>query len=55
MYHRDSPWISGYSVQDVSQNNTQSHTSHHIKIIVHKFYYKSTMEYIITSLLAESE
>jgi hypothetical protein len=55
LYHRDSPWISGYRVQNVSQNNTQSHTSHHIKIIVHKFYYKSIMEYIITSLLAELE
>jgi hypothetical protein len=37
LYHRDSPWISGYRVQNVSQINTQSHTSHHIKIIVHKF------------------
>jgi hypothetical protein len=37
LYHRDSPWISGYHVQNVSQINTQSHTSHHIKIIVHKF------------------
>jgi hypothetical protein len=35
LYHRDSPWISGYRVQNVSQNNTQSHTSHHIKLIVH--------------------
>jgi hypothetical protein len=35
LYHRDSPWISGYRVQNVSQINTQSHTSLHIKIIVH--------------------
>jgi hypothetical protein len=55
LYHRDSPWISGYRVQNVSQINTHSHTSHHIKIIVHKIYYKSIMEYINTSLLVESE
>jgi hypothetical protein len=36
LYHRDSPWISGYRVQNVSQMNIQSHTTHHIKIIVHK-------------------
>jgi hypothetical protein len=30
LYHRDSPWISGYRVQNVSLINTQSHTSHHI-------------------------
>jgi hypothetical protein len=35
MYHRDSPWISGYCVQNVSQINTQSHTSHHIRVKVH--------------------
>jgi hypothetical protein len=35
LYHRDSPWISGYRVQNVSQNVTQSHTSHHIKLIAH--------------------
>jgi hypothetical protein len=35
LYRRDSPWISGYRVQNVSQNDTQSHTSHHIKLIVH--------------------
>jgi hypothetical protein len=35
LYHRDSPWISGYRVQNVSQIDTQSHTSHHIKLIVH--------------------
>jgi hypothetical protein len=34
LYHRDSPWISGYRVQNVSQIDTQSHTSHHIKLIV---------------------
>jgi hypothetical protein len=34
LYHRDSPWISGYRVQNVSQNDTQSHTSHHIKLVV---------------------
>jgi hypothetical protein len=37
LYHRDSPWISGYRVQNVSQIDTQSHTSHHIKLIVHEF------------------
>jgi hypothetical protein len=37
LYHRDSPWISGYRVQNVSQIDTQSHTSHHIKLIVHQF------------------
>jgi hypothetical protein len=37
LYHRDSPWISGYRVQNISQINTQSHTSHHIEIIVHEF------------------
>jgi hypothetical protein len=37
VYHRDSPWISGYRVQNVSQMNTQSHTFHHIKVRVHKF------------------
>jgi hypothetical protein len=37
LYHRDSPWISGYRVQNVSQIDTQSHTSHHIKLLVHKF------------------
>jgi hypothetical protein len=37
LYHRDSPWISGYRVQNVSQINTQSHTSHHIRRIVHEF------------------
>jgi hypothetical protein len=37
LYLRDSPWISGYRVQNVSQISTQSHTSHHIKIRVHKF------------------
>jgi hypothetical protein len=37
LYHRDSPWISGYRVQNVSQINTQSHTSHHMKRIVHEF------------------
>jgi hypothetical protein len=37
LYHRDSPWISGYRTQNVSQINTQSHTSHHIKLIVHEF------------------
>jgi hypothetical protein len=36
LYHRDSPWISGYRVQNVSQIDTQSHTSHHIKLIVHE-------------------
>jgi hypothetical protein len=35
LYHRDSPWISGYRVQNVSQINTQSHTSHHIRVQVH--------------------
>jgi hypothetical protein len=35
LYHRDSPRISGYRVQNVSQMNTQSHTSHHIRIKVH--------------------
>jgi hypothetical protein len=35
LYHRNSPWISGYRVQNVSQIDTQSHTSHHIKLIVH--------------------
>jgi hypothetical protein len=35
LYHRDSPWISGYRVQNVSQTDTQSHTSHLIKIRVH--------------------
>jgi hypothetical protein len=34
LYHCDSPWISGYHVQNVSQIDTQSHTSHHIKLIV---------------------
>jgi hypothetical protein len=37
LYHRDSPWISGYRVQNVSQIDTQSHTSHHIKLTVHEF------------------
>jgi hypothetical protein len=37
LYHRDSPWISGYRVQNVSQIDTQSHTSHHIKLVVHEF------------------
>jgi hypothetical protein len=37
LYLRDSPWISGYRVQNISQINTQSHTSHHIKLIVHEF------------------
>jgi hypothetical protein len=37
LYHRDSPWISGYRAQNVSRINTQSHTSHHIKLIVHEF------------------
>jgi hypothetical protein len=37
LYHRDSPWISGYRVQNVSQIDTQSHTSHHIELIVHEF------------------
>jgi hypothetical protein len=37
LYHPDSPWISVYRVQNVSQINTQSHTSHHIKVIVHEF------------------
>jgi hypothetical protein len=54
LYHRDSPWISGYRAQNVSQINTQSHTSHHIKYST-QIYYKSIMEYIITRLLAESE
>jgi hypothetical protein len=54
LYHRDSPWISGYRVQNVSQINTQSHTSHHIRVKVHN-YYMSIMEYVITSLLAELE
>jgi hypothetical protein len=35
LYHRDSPWISGYRVQNVSQIITQSHTSHHIRALVH--------------------
>jgi hypothetical protein len=35
LYHRDSPWISGYRVQYVSQIITQSHTSHHIRALVH--------------------
>jgi hypothetical protein len=35
LYHRDSPWISGYRVQNVSQINTQSHTSHHMRVKVH--------------------
>jgi hypothetical protein len=35
LYHRDSPWLSGYRVQNVSQINTQSHTSHHIRVKVH--------------------
>jgi hypothetical protein len=35
LYHRDSPWISGYRVQNVSQIITQSHTSHHIRVRVH--------------------
>jgi hypothetical protein len=35
LYHRDSPWISGYRVQNVSRIDIQSHTSHHIKLIVH--------------------
>jgi hypothetical protein len=35
LYHRDSPWISGYLVQNVSQIITQSHTSHHIRVKVH--------------------
>jgi hypothetical protein len=35
LYHRDSPWISGYHVQNVSQINTQSHTSHHATVKVH--------------------
>jgi hypothetical protein len=37
LYHRDSPWISGYRVQNVSQIDTQSHTLHHIKVIVQEF------------------
>jgi hypothetical protein len=37
LYHRDSPWISDYRVQNVSQINTQSHTSHHIRITIHEF------------------
>jgi hypothetical protein len=35
LYHRDSPWISGYRVQNVSQITTQSHSSHHIRVKVH--------------------
>jgi hypothetical protein len=35
LYHRDSPWINGYRVQNVSQISTQSHTSHLIKLRVH--------------------
>jgi hypothetical protein len=35
LYHRDSLWISGYRVQNVSQIDTQSHTSHHNKLIAH--------------------
>jgi hypothetical protein len=54
LYHRDSPWISGYRIQNVSQIISQSHTSHHIRTLVHN-YYMSIMVYIITSLLAESE
>jgi hypothetical protein len=54
LYHRDSPWIRGYHVQNVSQIISQSHTSHHIRVKIHN-YYMSIMEYIITSLLVESE
>jgi hypothetical protein len=35
LYHHDSPWISGYRVQNISQIITQSHTSHHIRALVH--------------------
>jgi hypothetical protein len=35
LYRRDSLWISGYHVQNVSQINTQSHTSHHIRVKVY--------------------
>jgi hypothetical protein len=35
LYHRDSPWISGYHVQNISQINTQSHTTHHMRVKVH--------------------
>jgi hypothetical protein len=35
LYHSDSLWISGYHVQNVSQINKQSHTSHHIRVKVH--------------------
>jgi hypothetical protein len=35
LYHRNSPWISGYRVQNVSQIKTESHTSHHIRALVH--------------------
>jgi hypothetical protein len=35
LYHRDSPWISGYRVQNVLQIITQSHTLHHIGALVH--------------------
>jgi hypothetical protein len=35
LYHRDTPWISGYRVQNVSQIITQSHTTHHIRSKVH--------------------
>jgi hypothetical protein len=36
LYHHDSPWISGYRVQNDSQIISQSHTSHHIIVKVHK-------------------
>jgi hypothetical protein len=35
LYLRDSPWISGYRVQNISQINTQSLTSYHIRVKVH--------------------
>jgi hypothetical protein len=35
LYHQDSPWISDYHVQNVSQINTQSHTSHLMRVKVH--------------------